>query len=145
MHVFWRAPFEPGILQAMSRKDGRIYLVSTEQTAEAPARILLPPDRRTIKADGSALSFVTVKVQDKNGTLVPMADDLIKFEVSGPGSIVGVDNGHQIDHEGFKGKQRKAFHGLALAIVQAQSKPGRIVLKASANNLPSASVVINTR
>ena len=38
-----------------------------------------------------------------------------------------------------------AGDGLALAIVQSQPKRGQIVLKASANNLPSASVVINTR
>jgi beta-galactosidase len=86
-----------------------------------------------------------VKVVDKDGTLVPAADNLIKFDVSGAGSIAGVDNGNQISHEGFKGKQRKAFHGMALAIVQAKQKRGQIVLKASSNNLQSASVVINTR
>jgi beta-galactosidase len=70
---------------------------------------------------------------------------LIKFELTGMGSIAGVDNGYQISHEGFKGKQRKAFHGLALAIVQAKQKSGRVVLKASSDNLPAATVVINTR
>jgi len=74
-----------------------------------------------------------------------MADNLIKFELTGAGSIAGVDNGYQASHEGFKGKQRKAFHGMALAIVQAKQQRGPIVLKASSNNLPSASVVINTR
>jgi beta-galactosidase len=115
------------------------------RSAGEPARIVLVPDRQTIKADGADLSFVTVKIVDKDGTVVPMADNLVKFEVTGAGSIAGVDNGHQIDHEGFKGKQRKAFHGLALAIVQAKQKRGQIVLKATANNLPPASVVINTR
>jgi len=115
------------------------------RTAEEPARIVLEPDRSTIKADGSDLSFVTVKVVDRNGTVVPMADNLIKFELTGGGSIAGVDNGYQASHEGFKRKQRKAFHGLALAIVQANQKPGRLVLKASSDNLPPASVVINTR
>ena len=145
MRVFWRLPFEPGILQALSRKNGQIVLASTVQTAGAPARIVLLPDRRTIKADGYDLSFVTVKVQDKNGILVPMADNLIKFEISGPGSITSVDNGNQISHESFKAKQRKAFHGMALAIVQANQKPGRIVLKAVSPGLDSASVVINAR
>ena len=82
---------------------------------------------------------------DKNGTLVPAADNLIKFELTGQGAIVGVDNGNQISHESFKAKQRKAFHGMALVIVQANAKPGRIVLKASSDNLPSASLVINAR
>ena len=115
------------------------------QTAGAPARIVLLPDRRTIKADGSDLSFVTVRVEDKNGTLVPAADNLIKFEVTGPGSIAAVDNGNQISHESFKAPQRKAFHGMALAIVQSKQNRGPIVLKAKSDGLASASVVINAR
>jgi beta-galactosidase len=145
MHVFWRLAFEPGVLKAVSRKNGQVVLTKEVRTAAAPARIVLTPDRQTIKADGSDLSFVTVKVVDKNGTLLPAADDVIKFEVSGPGSIAGVDNGNQISHESFKANQRRAFHGMALAIVQARQKAGRIVLKATADNLAPASVVINAR
>jgi beta-galactosidase len=81
----------------------------------------------------------------ENGTLVPAADNLIKFEVTGHGSIAGVDNGNQISHEPFKGKQRKAFHGMALAIIQAKQKPAESILKATSDNLQSASVVINVR
>jgi beta-galactosidase len=145
MHVFWRLSFEPGVLKAVSRKNGQVVLTSEVRTAEAPARIVLEPDRRTIRADGTDLSFVTVKVVDKNGTLVPNADQLIKFDVTGPGWIVGVGNGNQISHESFKASQRKAFHGMALAIVQAKRRPGQIVLKASADNLAPASVVLNAR
>ena len=145
MQVFWRLPFEPGMLKAVSRKNGQVVLTREVRTAEAPARIVLIPDRKSIKADGVDLSFVTVKVVDRNGTVVPSADNLVKFEVTGDGSIAGVDNGYQASHESFKGKQRKAFRGLALAIVQAKQKPGRIVLKATSDNLAPASVVINVR
>lgn len=145
MHVFWRLAFEPGVLKAVSRRNAQVVMSREVRTAEAPAKIVLTPDRQTIKADGSDLSFVTVKVVDKTGTLVPAADNLIKFDVTGQGSIVGVDNGNQISHESFKANQRKAFHGMALAIIQATEKPGRIVLKASSENLPSASIVINAR
>ena len=145
MHVFWRLPFEPGMLKAVSRKNGNIVLTKEIRTADEPARIVLSPDRRTIKADGMDLSFVTVKVVDRNGTTVPLADNLIKFKVTGDGSLVGVDNGNQISHESFKGNQRKAFHGMALAILQAKRTSGRIYLEATSDNLQSASVVINTR
>jgi beta-galactosidase len=145
MHVFWRLPFEPGVLKAVSRKNGHVVLTREVRTAEAPAQIVLVPDRQTIKADGTDLSFVTVKVVDKNGTVVPMADNLIKFDVTGPGRIAGVDNGNQISHESFKASQRKAFHGMALAIVQAKRRSGQIVLKATAGTLAPASVVLNAR
>ena len=145
LHVFWRLSFEPGVLKAVSRKNGQVVLTSEVRTAEAPARIVLVPDHQTIKADGSDLSFVTVKVVDKNGTLVPDADQLIKFDVTGQGLIAGVGNGNPISHESFKSSQRKAFHGMALAIVQAKRRSGQIVLKATADNLAPASIVINAR
>ena len=145
LHVFWRLSFEPGVLKAVSRKNGQVVLTSEVRTAEAPARIVLVPDHQTIKADGSDLSFVTVKIVDKNGTLVPDADQLIKFDVTGQGLIAGVGNGNPISHESFKSSQRKAFHGMALAIVQAKRRSGQIVLKATADNLAPASIVINAR
>jgi len=86
-----------------------------------------------------------VKIIDKNGTPVPLADNLVKFELIGAGSIVGVDNGNQISHESFKANQRKAFHGMALAIVQSKQRAGRIVLQARSDGMESASVVINSR
>jgi beta-galactosidase len=143
--VFWRVPFEPGVVKAVSRKNGQVVLTREVRTAEEPARIVLDPDRRKIKADGTDLSCVTVKIVDRNGTVVPTADNLIKFKVVGDGTIAGVDNGYQASHESFKGKQRKAFHGMALVILQAKQKPGRIYLEATADNLQAASVVINTR
>jgi beta-galactosidase len=145
MHVFWRLAFEPGVLKAVSRRNGHVVLTREVRTAAQASQIVLIPDRKTINADGVDLSFVTVKIVDRNGTLVPLADNLIKFEVSGDGAIAGVDNGNQISHESFKGKQRKAFHGMALVIVQSKPKAGRIYLRATSENLAPASVVINAR
>jgi len=129
----------------VSRKDGLVVLTQEVQTAEAPAKLLLIPDRKIITAQTRDLSFVTVKVVDRNGTLVPGAENLINFEISGAGSIAGVDNGSEISHESFKANHRKAFHGMALAIVQSSGPAGRISLKASSPGLAPASVVIEAR
>jgi beta-galactosidase len=145
LHVFWRIPYQPGTLKAVSRKNGKIVLTEEVRTAEQPAKIILVPDRRTIKADGSDLSFVTVKIVDKNGTVVPQADNLVDFQLSGEGLLAGVDNGSQISHESFKANHRKAFHGLCLAVIQSKGKAGRIVLKANAAGLTPALVEIEAR
>jgi beta-galactosidase len=145
LHVFWRVPYEPGTLKAVSKKNGRVVLAREVRTAEEPAKILLMPDRKIVKADGTDLSFVTVRIVDKNGTLVPRADNLVKFEISGEGFIAGVDNGSQISHESFKANHRRAFHGMALAIVQSKRKAGKITLKATADGLTPASVIIEAR
>jgi beta-galactosidase len=145
LHVTWRVPFEPGTLRAESRRAGKTVLTDEVRTAEEPARIVLTPDRKVIKAAGQDLSFVTVKIVDRHGTLVPRADNLVNFEISGPGFIAGVDNGSETSHESFKANHRKAFHGMALAIIQSNGKSGRINLKASAEGLSSGSAVIETR
>lgn len=145
LHVMWRVPFEPGTLKAVSRSRGKVVLNRELRTAGRPARIILSPDRKVIQADGSDLSFVTVKVVDANGTPVPHADNLIKFQLTGDGSIVGVDNGSQSSHEPFKANYRKAFHGLALAIIQSMERAGSMTLKATAEGLAPASVVIEAK
>ena len=88
---------------------------------------MLSADRKMISADGNDMSFVTVKVVDKNGTLVPHAENLINFEVVGEGSIAGVDNGSEISHESFKANHRKAFHGMAMAMLQSKGRKGTIL------------------
>src|SRR5690606_8951703 len=103
LHVQWRVNYEPGMLKAISRKDGKEVLQKEIQTAGAPAKIRLTADRQNIKADGYDLSFITVDIVDEKGNLAPNANNLVTFEVSGPGFIAGTDNGYQASWESFKG------------------------------------------
>lgn len=142
LHVMWRVQYEPGTVKAVSRKNGKIVLTKEIKTAGAPAKILLSADRNSIKANAEDLSFVTVTVVDKDGNMVPDAANLIKFAVKGEGSIAGVDNGYQADLSSFKADNKKAFNGLALAVIQSTKKAGNIVLTATTEGLPQASVTV---
>jgi len=143
LHVQWRVPYEPGTLVAISRKDGHEVLRKEIRTTSKPAKIILQADRSHIKATGKDLSFITVKIVDERGDIVPYADNLVKFELTGDATIAGVDNGDPVSHEPFKAYQRKAFHGLALAVVQGTVKPGQVTLKATSDGLASSSIYIN--
>lgn len=145
LHVMWRVKFEPGTIKVVSRKDGKVVLTAERHTAGKPAKIVLSADRSHIKADGKDLSFVTVKVLDKDGNMVPNADNLVKFKLNGNAFIAGVDNGSETDHDPFKANYRHAFNGLALAILQSNGKAGNITLTASSAGLQGASVVINAK
>ena len=141
----WRVPFEAGTLKAISRKNGKEVLTSEIHTAGAPAKIELAADRSTINADAKDLSFVTIKIIDKDGNLIPDADNLVNFKLDGNAFIAGVDNGDPVSHDSFKVSYRKAFHGLALAIIQAKETPGAITFTATANGLPNATLVIKAK
>jgi len=144
LHVLWKVNFEPGTLKAVSRKNGKDVLVREVKTAGSPAKIELIADRKNIKADGNDLSFVTVRILDAEGNVVPDADNLVDFKVDGAGFIAGVDNGFQASLEPFKASYRKAFHGLCLAILQSTEKSGTIKLVATSAGLASSSVIIKT-
>jgi beta-galactosidase len=145
LHVMWRLPFQPGTLKAISRKNGKVVLIREIHTAGEPAKIELTADRKTIKANGKDLSFITVKILDKDGNVVPNADNKVNFKINGEAFLAGVDNGDPISHDSFKANYRKAFHGLALAIVQAKEKAGNITFTATGEGLQSAQLVINSK
>lgn len=145
LHVQWRVPFEPGTLKAVCRLNGKPVLTKEIKTAGQPAKIELVADRKTIRANGEDLSFITVRVLDAAGNLVPRADNLVKFTLRGAGEIAGVDNGHQTSMESFKAPQRKAFNGLCLAIIKAGKKGGPITLEAAAEGLPTATLTITSK
>ncbi len=144
LHVQWRVPFTAGTLKAVSRKNGKTVLVKEIKTAGIPVRIVLTADRKDIKANGQDLSFVTVRIEDANGNLVPDAANLVRFRVKGPGYIAGVDNGAQASMEPFKADYRKAFNGMCLAIIGATEQAGAIELEAISDGLKPAKLTISS-
>lgn len=92
-HVSWRVKYAPGELVARGYRGGRVVMTSRRVTTGAPAAVRLEADRTTIKADGRDLAVVTVEIRDASGNQVPIAGDLVRFEVQGPGRIIGVGNG----------------------------------------------------
>jgi beta-galactosidase len=112
LHVFWRVPYEPGTLRAVSTNNGKTVLSKEIKTAGPAAKILLSADRPVLLADGTDLCFVTVAVADASGTIVPDASQDIRFSVEGPGMLRAVDNGSQTSMESFRADHRKAFNGL---------------------------------
>ena len=145
LHVEWSLSFTPGTLKAIGRIGGREILIREVKTAGAPAKIVLEADRSVIAADGEDLSFVTVKILDEEGTAVPYADNPILFEIFGAGKIAGIDNGLQTSEESFSENPHKAFNGLCLAVVESNTKSGKITLKATSEGLAGATVVINAK
>ncbi len=141
-HLMWRVDYQPGTLKAVGKKDGKVILTDQIKTAGAPYKIEAVADRNKIEADGTDLSFITVKVLDKEGNLVPNADNLIHFDVTGEGKIIAVDNGLQTSHEPFQATYRHAFNGMCLGIIQSTDKKGRIKLTVKSDGLRSSSIEI---
>ncbi|KAL8417291.1 hypothetical protein RB596_007421 [Gaeumannomyces avenae] len=135
--------YSPGDLRAVAYKDGKQWAVDTQLTVGNAAGLKVTVDRAAIAGDGADLAYVSVAVVDAKGTVVPRANNTITFAVSGPGKLVATDNGDPTDMTAFPSASRKAFSGLALAIVKANAAAtGPITVTASAAGLTESRVVI---
>jgi beta-galactosidase len=135
--------YEAGELRAVAYKNGQKWAEAVQRTAGSPAALKLMPETATLRADGQDLAFVVLRVEDAAGNLVPRAKVPVKFSVSGPAKILATDNGDATDHTVFASAERKAFNGLALAILRAESgSTGEIVVTAESEGIPAGRVVI---
>jgi len=138
--------YQPGEIRVQAYRDGKPWASTTSRTAGSPARVEATADRSVITNDGRDISFVTVRVLDRNGNPVPTANNRIRFTLEGPGEIVATDNGDATDMEAFPSHDRRAFSGLALAILRGvPGKPGTITLRADADGLNGARVTLESR
>ncbi|MBO3769188.1 MAG: DUF4982 domain-containing protein [Candidatus Brockarchaeota archaeon] len=137
--------YEPGELMAVGYENGVEVSRSVLRTAGKPARIILKPDRSVLKAEFGDLSYVAVELVDAAGNLCHNATNNIYFTVYGVGSILAVGNSNPVSEEMYIGNQRRAYEGRAMVVIRADGEPGEIVLTATADGLPPASVVIQVR
>jgi beta-galactosidase len=137
--------YEPGTVKVVAYDaEGNAVAEKEIHTAGKPYRIELEADRTTIKADGKDLSFVTVKVVDKDGNLCPMSDNEITFKVRGAGSYCAGANGDPVSLESFQEPHMHVFSGMMTAIVSSSEEPGEIILEASSKGLKKGVIVIKT-
>jgi beta-galactosidase len=138
----WDVPYVPGEIKVVAYMDGKVAAEKSIKTAGKPAKIELVPDRETIIANGEDMSFVTVRILDKDGNLCPNADNLVNFAIEGEGTIAAVGNGNAATTEPFQANYRKAFNGLCMLFVKSSKTVGKISIKANSKGLQSASVAV---
>jgi len=143
LHLTWEVPYTPGELKAVARRNGRTVATDVLRTAGAPYAVRLTADRESLAADGRSLVFVTADVVDSRGVMVPDAEHLISFAVTG-GSLAGLDNGREESAERYQATTRTAFHGKALAIVRSGTEPGVLKVTARAEGLRTGTAKVRT-
>ena len=137
--------YEPGVVKVVAYdKDGNAVAEREIRTAGKPHHIELTADRATITADGRDLSFITVRVVDKDGNLCPDVQHLVEYSVSGEGFYRAGANGNPVSLELFHEPRMQLFNGMMTAIVQSNTTPGEITLTAKAKGVKSAKIVIKT-
>lgn len=141
----WQVAYQQGTLTAIGFEHGIETTKSELKSADKPYKIKLTADKQIMNANKQDLSYITVEVVDKNGVVVPYANNFIEFEIKGSGNLRAVGNSNPLSTESFQQPHRKAYEGKCLAIVQSADKSGNIILTAKSKGLVSDKMVINTR
>jgi beta-galactosidase len=135
--------YSPGVLSASCV--GNNSIVRNFTTAKAAARIALMADRNRISANRNDLSYVTVAITDADGTLVPDAQSLLTFVVSGDGELAATGTGDPTDVTSFHATSRTTWQGRAIVILRpTTTENGTIKLTATATGLPPATTTVFT-
>lgn len=105
--------------------DGKVVATHKVMPARRPSRLLLWADDEKVEmtADGSDMVTVIAAVADDNGNIKRLNNYEIKFEIEGPGQLVG-------DEQTFT-NPRPVLWGTAPILVKATTIPGEIKIRAS--------------
>lgn len=135
--------YEAGTVKVVAYDDNGNAVDEKEiKTAGKPVRIVLEADRSQIKADGKDLSFINVKLVDKDGNFCPTDTREISFKVKGAGEFKAVANGNPASLESFQEPKMKLFSGQLTAIVQSVENGGTVTFEAKAKGVKSAKIKI---
>ncbi|MCH5238783.1 MAG: DUF4982 domain-containing protein [Muribaculaceae bacterium] len=128
--------YQPGVVEVVAYKDGKEWARDKVETVGKADRLKLYTDY-----SGDKLTYVTLEVADKEGRMVPTAQNMLNFSISGPGKIVATDAGDPTSHIPFYSKELPAFNGLCSVIVE-RTGPGKITLKATSPGLKKGSLTL---
>lgn len=135
-------PYVPGLIKAVGVENNKEMESTILQTAGDAAKIKLTADRKELSANGQDLSFITIEITDKDGTIQPIAANRLHFKIEGPGVIAGVDNADLKDFEEYVGNTRKTWKGRALVVIKSTHNAGDIKLVVTSPDLPEARLSI---
>lgn len=92
-HLEWDVVYIPGTISAVGYRDGREIARASNVTSGPAAKVLADVERIAARRGGHDLAVVNLRIEDAAGNVNPLADNLLRFSLSGPAKIIGVGNG----------------------------------------------------
>ena len=151
LHTFKNVKYEAGELKAISymtpkspKGDLKELSSDIKKTAGAPATLKLTLINRptAVKADGADMVLVQVEVVDAKGQRCPTVFTPVNFKLDGPaewrgGIAQGPDNY-------ILSKTLPAECGVNRALIRSTTEAGKVIVTATAEGLPTASIAFET-
>ena len=145
LFTFDKVAYQPGKLEAVSYDaNGKEVSRYALQTAGEPAALRLTAIQNPegFHADGADMALLQFEVVDKNGQRCPLDNRMVKFTLDGEaewrGGIAQGAHNHILD------TNLPVECGINRALIRSTTKAGKITVKAEAEGLPAATLVLQT-
>ena len=143
--VYPAVRYEPGTLTAVSSIGGKEVARYSVSTVGEPYALRLTAIENPSgwKADGADVALVQVEVVDRNGQRCPLANNMIQFEMDGPaewrgGMALGRPDNYILS------RNLPVECGVNRVILRSHTRPGKITVRASSDQLQGASLTLST-
>lgn len=139
----YSVPFETGTLVANGYDSGGNLIAQDVlfSSRREPDKLCLKADKISVNRNSDDLVFVTCEIQDKNGVIVPMANNTVIFTATG-GTVIGTDSGWVKDVEDMTGNTKKASFGKLLCVVKPDNVYGDLTITATSAYLKASEVTV---
>ena len=141
----FKLPYRAGTLRAEGMENGRVAEQRILKTAGEVAAIRLIPDRKELAANSGDLSYIVIELVDKDGNVVPTADNQLRVSVTGNATLLALGNADIKDEDPYFDNNHKAWKGRALAILRSSGQRGKATVKATSPGLAGKTVTITCR
>ena len=95
-------------------------------------------------ADGQSLTFVTIEVLDKQGTLVPEAAIPCEATIKGAGTLLAFASADLKDTESYTSSHVKTWKGRALLVIRSTQKNGAVSVSIK-STLPTVGLTLKSK
>lgn len=135
--------YQPGEVKVITYKNGKEWAANSIKTTDVASSLKLSAEKDIIDSSNNELAFLTVSICDKEGFVVPTANNEIMCELEGDGEIVATDNGDATSLIPFGSNKRNAFNGLMLVIIKANKKAeGNLRVIVKSPGLEDAQIIL---
>jgi hypothetical protein len=136
--------YAPGELVAVARTGGEETGRFSLRSAIGPVVLAAEADRAEVRADDADLAYVTLTLQDVDGTVALGVDREVTVTVAGPGVLQGFGSAAPATEESYLDDVHTTFDGRALAVLRPTG-PGTVTVTASATGCDDVAVTVEAR
>ena len=148
LFTFASVKWEPGKLEAVSRRAGREISRYSIETAGKPAALKMHwiEAPAQFRADGADIRMAEIEVVDNQSRRCPLANDMVTFSLKGPAEWLGGISGDVADSLDNRvlSKELPVEAGVCRVMVRSTTEAGKVEIMANAKGFKAETLSIGT-